>query len=63
MARKLKITENENHGDGYQYPHDFPNHYIRQQYLPDNLEGRSFYHMSDQGYEKHIREFMRFLKK
>ncbi len=51
------------HGDGYQYPHDFPNHYIRQQYLPDNLEGRSFYHMSDQGYEKHIREFMRFLKK
>ena len=51
------------HGAGYQYPHDFPNHYVRQQYLPDNLEGRVFYHMSDQGYEKNIQEFMGFLKK
>ncbi len=51
------------HGDGYQYPHDFPNHYVTQQYLPDNLAGRVFYHMSDQGYEKNIREFMDFLKK
>ncbi len=51
------------HGDGYQYPHDFPKHYVRQQYLPDNLAHRRFYHMSDQGYEKDIQEFMTFLKK
>ena len=50
-------------GAGYQYPHDYPNHYVKQQYLPDGMEGREFYHMSDQGYERKIREFMDFLKK
>ena len=28
---------------GYQYPHDFPNHYVRQQYLPDELKDRVYY--------------------
>jgi len=51
------------HGTGYQYPHDYPNHYVKQQYLPDNMAGHEFYHMSDQGYEKNIQEFMAFLKK
>ncbi len=51
------------HGKGYEYPHDYPNHYVKQQYLPDGMEGREFYHMSDQGYEKKVREFLSFLKK
>ncbi len=51
------------HGEGYQYPHDYPDHYVKQQYLPDNMIGRRFYHMSDQGYERNIQEFMAFLKK
>lgn len=58
-----KGAEKLGHGDGYRYPHDYPNHYIKQQYLPDGMEGREFYHMSDQGYEKNIRERMDFLKK
>ena len=29
---------------GYLYPHDFPNHWVRQQYLPDNLVGTTYYH-------------------
>ncbi len=51
------------HGAGYQYPHDYPDHYVKQQYLPDNMIGREFYHMSDQGYERNIQDFMAFLKK
>lgn len=51
------------HGEGYEYPHDYPNHYVKQQYLPDGMENREFYHMSDQGYERKIRDFFGFLKK
>ncbi len=39
------------HGQGYQYPHLFPEHFTPQQYLPDNLLGQHFYEPSDQGYE------------
>jgi hypothetical protein len=37
------------HGQGYQYPHSFPGHFIPQQYLPSNLLGTVFYEPSDQG--------------
>nr|WP_242822509.1 replication-associated recombination protein A [Thermaerobacter marianensis] len=39
------------HGKGYRYPHDYPGHFVRQQYLPDELLGARFYEPSDQGYE------------
>lgn len=61
--KHYKGAEKLGHGVGYQYPHEYKNHYVKQQYLPDNLTGREFYHMSDQGYEKNIHEFMTFLKK
>ncbi len=44
-------------GTGYLYAHDFPNHYVKQQYLPDELVGRQFYVPSEQGYEKQIRNY------
>ncbi|MBH5317109.1 replication-associated recombination protein A [Paenibacillus sp. GSMTC-2017] len=43
------------HG-GYQYPHDFPNHYVKQQYLPDPLAKVSFYKPSEQGMEDKIKQ-------
>ncbi len=43
------------HGKGYQYPHDHPDHYVPQQYLPDRLRGRRYYEPSEQGYEAEIR--------
>ena len=49
------------HGQGYQYAHDYPNHYVKQQYLPDGLEGSSFYRPSDNGYEKQIGQWLDFL--
>ncbi len=44
------------HGKGYKYPHQYPGHFVRQQYLPDRLQGRRYYKPSDQGHEKEIRE-------
>ena len=42
------------HGQGYKYPHDFPGHWVEQQYLPHALKGVRFYEPSDQGREKDI---------
>ncbi len=43
-------------GAGYQYPHQFAEHFVPQQYLPTSLIGAVFYQPSDQGYEAHIGE-------
>lgn len=39
-------------GIGYQYPHDFPNGWVNQQYLPDSLQSKTYYYASDHGMEK-----------
>lgn len=49
------------HGTGYKYAHDYPKHYVEQQYLPDELVGRKFYNPSDNGYEKTIKEYFRYI--
>ncbi|MBS7339194.1 MAG: replication-associated recombination protein A [Lachnospiraceae bacterium] len=51
------------HGTGYLYAHDYPNHYVRQQYLPYELSGKEFYHPSGNGYEVKIKEHMKRIKK
>lgn len=43
------------HGKGYQYPHDHPGHWVKQQYLPDGLEGAVFYEPSGEGKEKELK--------
>ncbi|MGI6151173.1 MAG: replication-associated recombination protein A [Christensenellales bacterium] len=43
-------------GANYKYPHDYPGHYVVQQYLPDNLLGKVYYQPSDQGSEKAIKQ-------
>ena len=50
------------HGVGYRYAHDYPKHYVKQQYLPDGLAGETFYEPSEQGYEKTIREYFRWIQ-
>lgn len=42
--------------EGYKYPHDYPGHYVKQQYLPDPLAGKTFYHASEQGTEDKIKQ-------
>ncbi len=45
-------------GIGYEYAHDFPKHFSRQRYLPEQLGDVTFYEPTDQGYEKTIREYL-----
>ena len=61
--RHYKGAEKLGHGLGYKYAHDYPNHYVTQQYLPDGVEGMRFYEPSENGYEKKIREHMEFIKR
>lgn len=51
------------HGDGYLYAHNYPNHYVRQQYLPYELSGKEFYRPDGNGYEQKIKEHMGRIKK
>ena len=46
------------HGKDYQYPHDFPNHHVAQQYLPDNAQGTPYYEPTTQGQEAEIKRRM-----
>ncbi|EOS22728.1 hypothetical protein C806_03340 [Lachnospiraceae bacterium 3-1] len=50
------------HGQGYLYAHDFPNHYVKQQYLPDGLTEEIFYEPTENGYEKQIKSHLSFLR-
>jgi len=50
------------HGIGYLYAHDYPNHYVKQQYLPDEIVGTVFYEPTENGYEAEIRDHMNRLK-
>ena len=47
---------------GYKYAHDYPNHYVEQQYLPDELVGTVYYDMSNNGVERRMKEHMKRLK-
>lgn len=50
------------HGTGYKYAHDYPNHYVEQQYLPYELSGKEFYRPSGNGYEIKVKEHMKRIK-
>ena len=50
------------HGEGYKYAHDYPKHYVKQQYLPDGLTDKVFYRPSENGYEKQIRAYFKDIK-
>lgn len=47
---------------GYKYPHDYPNHYVRQQYLPSDLKGKKYYHYGDNKTEKAAEEYWKKIK-
>ena len=51
------------YGEKYKYAHDFPNNFVEQQYLPDNLKEKIYYHPTENGREKSIRERLEFLWK
>jgi len=48
---------------GYKYPHDFPDHYVEQQYLPDSLKDRTYYHYGDNKQEQSAKAYWDKIKK
>lgn len=51
-----KGSQKLGHGIGYKYAHDYPEHYVDQQYLPDEIKDERFYEPGELGYEKQIKE-------
>ena len=51
-----KLMKELGYGKGYKYPHDFPDHYVEENYLPEDLKGRIYYRPTNQGYEGEIRK-------
>ena len=51
-----KGSANLGHGIGYKYAHDYPEHYVKQQYLPDEIRDAVFYEPTEIGHEKNIKE-------
>lgn len=49
-------------GLGYKYAHDYPNHYVKQQYLPKELDNKTYYNITEQGYEKRMKEYINKIK-
>ena len=49
-------------GIGYEYAHDYPKHFSRQRYLPEELKDAHFYEPSELGYEKEVRRYLEWLR-
>lgn len=62
MDAHYKSASNLGHGMGYKYAHNYKNHYVKQQYLPDELKDRVFYVPSDNGYERQIKAYFKKIK-
>ena len=50
------------HGKGYKYPHAYPDHYVDQQYLPDNMVDKVYYEPQNNKFESQIRDFLNYLR-
>ncbi len=57
-----KGSANLGHGIGYKYAHDYPEHYVKQQYLPNEIQNARFYEPTEIGYEKNIKERLERLR-
>ena len=55
-------AEKLGHGIGYKYAHNYPDHYVKQQYLPDPIKDQVFYEPTENGYEKQIKDHLTYLR-
>ena len=62
LQNKHADSAGEEREQGYLYAHDYPNHYVKQQYLPYELNGKEFYKPTGNGYEVKVKEHMRRLR-
>ncbi len=54
-----KLDREQNFGQGYKYPHDYPQAWVAQQYLPDKLKNKKFYIPKNQGKEPHLHQWIK----
>ena len=57
-----KGAKNLGRGTGYKYAHNYPNHFVEQQYLPEEIKDARFYEPGDNGYEKKIKAWMKYIR-
>lgn len=57
------LMEKSGYGKDYKYPHKFPNHFVKQDYLPENLKNATYYQPGEFGFEKEIKKRMEYWKK
>ena len=62
LQNKHADSFGEERDQGYLYAHDFPNHYVKQQYLPDEIKDKVFYHPTDMGHEKEMKKYLDKIK-
>jgi len=58
-----KLMEDLGYGKDYKYPHDYPDHFVEEEYLPENLKGRTYYHPAEQGFEKEIKRRLEYWRR
>lgn len=56
-----KLMKELNYGKNYKYSHDYPNHFVKQQFLPDDLKNIRFWNVQDNPSEKKMGDWMKFL--
>ena len=56
-----KLMDELGYGDGYKYAHDFPNHFVKQQFMPDALQGTQLWHAQGSPQEQKMAEWMKYL--
>ena len=57
------LMEDLGYGKDYKYPHDYPEHFVEEEYLPQNLGGRTYYHPTEQGFEKEIKRRLEYWRR
>lgn len=61
-SAKTPLAKDLGYGKGYKYPHDFPSGWVEQSYLPEEVVGVQFYEPSSRGFEKNIRDYLKWMK-
>ena len=56
-----KLMDDLGYGEGYQYAHDFPNHFVKQQFMPDVLQGTRLWHAQGSPQEQKMADWMKYL--
>jgi putative ATPase len=51
------------YGKDYKYPHDYQDHFVEEEYLPENLRGRIYYHPTEQGFEREIKKRLEYWRR